>query len=107
MKQAIQQIITDFFHNANPKLDSLSIRIECPFATGLSAICEGVYQNKTIYFEIPFMDELLNFVDDLRNDNPSEQFNIVNIQINDTNNFYIKKEFDSNFQHEVETMIKG
>ena len=105
MKTQIETILKNLFESGDPRLDSLSIRIECPFDSGISVQCEGKALFETIYPE-PDMDALSSYIDELRIDHPNERFNIVTIHMTSPTDIVVERTFDEAFQHEAEEMVR-
>jgi hypothetical protein len=104
MKTPIEHILTNLFENARPALESLSIRIECPFDSGIGVECTGKSSSGVVYPE-PDMDALSDYVDELRSSHPDDQFNIVTILMTSPKDIVIKQTFDADFQREAESMV--
>ena len=105
MKTKIETTLKNLFESANSRLDSLSIRIECPFDSGISVQCEGKALSETIYPE-PDMDAFSTYIDELRNSHPNERFNIVEIHMTSPMDISIERTFDEAFQREAEEMVR-
>lgn len=105
MKTTIEETLKALFANAHPAIDSLLIRIECPFDSGIGVVCEGKNSSGTVYPE-PDMDALSEYVDQLRSARSSERFNIINIRMTSPTDIVIEKTFDESFQQEAENMVR-
>lgn len=103
MKTPIEIILKNLFEGARPSLDSLSIRIECPFDSGIGVECEGRSMSGVVYPE-PDMDALSDYVDELRASHPNEPFNIVSIVMTSSTDIVIQRTYDADFQREAESM---
>lgn len=105
MKIPIETILKNLFESAVPSLVALSIRIECPFDSGIGVECEGQSLSGVVYPE-PDMDALSDYVDELRASHPDERFNIVNIAMTSPTDISIERTFDEDFQREAESMVQ-
>ena len=105
MKTPIEHILKNLFESTDPALDSLSIRIECPFDSGIGVECEGKSSSGVVYPE-PDMDALSNYVDELHAAHPDDRFNIVTIVMTSPTDIVIERTFDADFQQEVESMVQ-
>ncbi|MBQ6338806.1 MAG: hypothetical protein IJI36_06635 [Kiritimatiellae bacterium] len=105
MKTKIENTLKNLFESANPSLDLLSIRIECPFDSGIGVQCEGKTSSGTVYPE-PDMDALSDFIDEVRTSHPNESFNIVEIRMTSPTDVVIERTFDEAFQREAEELVR-
>lgn len=105
MKTSIETILKSLFEGSDAQLDSLSIRIECPFDSGIGMQCEGKSPSGTVYPE-PDMDAFSAYVDELRIAHPGERFNVIDIQMTSSTEIFIKRNFDEAFQREAEEMVR-
>lgn len=93
------------FENANPRLQSLSVRIECPFDSGIGVECEGHTPTGTVYPE-PDMDALSDYIDELKKAHPGERFNIVTIRTTNPRDVIVERTYDPAFQREAEDLVR-
>ena len=105
MKAKIETTLKNLFESGDPCLDSLSIRIECPFDSGIGVQCEGKTSSGTVCPE-PDMDALSDFIDEVRASHPNERFNIVEIRMTSPTNIVIERTFDEAFQREAEELVR-
>lgn len=105
MKTTIETILKSIFESSDAQLDSLSIRIECPFDSGIGVQCEGKSSAGTVYPE-PDMDAFSAYIDELRIAHPDERFNVIDIQMTSSTDVVIKRNFDEAFQREAEEMVR-
>lgn len=104
MKIPIESCLKDLFESIQPQLDFLSLKIECPFDSGIGVECEGRNASGSVYPE-PDLDTLSNYVDELRAEHPSERFNIITICMTGPTDIVFDRRFDEAFQREAEEMV--
>ncbi len=104
MKTPIESCLKALFESVHPRLEFLSLKIECPFDSGIGVEGKGRSAAGSVYPE-PDLDTLSNYVDELRAEHPSERFNIITIRMTSPTDIAFDRKFDEAFQREAEEMV--
>ena len=107
MKHFLDEKITAIVKNETKQFDSINIRIECPFETGVKVECRGKRGVDEFFSSIPGgVRVFFQFVETVRNNKDVNRFNVVDIKIKADGKYTTDFSFDDQVQKNAEENVR-
>ena len=107
MNSYIEEKIKTLVTGIQSPFQQLSIRIECPLDSGIKVECWRVIDQEKISQAIPGgVRVFFQFIELIRKNEPSREFNVVTITADKTATYTVSFEFDAAVQRDAEENIK-
>lgn len=107
MKHFLDEKISSIVKNETKQFDSMNIRIECPFETGVKVECHGQRGADVFSPAIPGgVRTFFKFVEMVRKNNAADRFNVVDIKIKSDGRYTTNFSFDDEVQRNAEENVR-